>query len=874
MIASVGESIVFTTKCNRKEANISAIAGNSRLLMVLVIAATIIATAFIIILSKDNYFSQEKSLHTKERELSTTKDLDKSTEDIDETELGEEQGRISIGQNVSQENNVTRGITIKMRFLDSSRTPLSGVSVRARLSGSSNMTESGSSGAAELTISVPEDRDPRFLSVNATLPWHMPYKKSMRAGAAELVDLGEIVLESAGAVSGRVLDRSGNPIEGIAVFFTDSEIDSLDKEEARREGVRSSHGRVSCGRTGSDGTFRAPAVRVGSRRFWSGGIDYLYSYSDPVHVVAGLETYGVEIVLNKRPREQLIECVVLDPEGKPVPDAWVRIQARNGSHGTGTDSQGRFKRLLKREGPYTLEATDPKGRYEKVRLEDVQPGAPDLVLQFMVPTREMRLLVSSSGPEALSDFTVAAWNSSLRPLNQSRGRMHRMRGFGRNDESIERTFGKTDRAEDGTVSMTFPEGEFFVTVRAWGYETVELGPFSGGLPPDLIEAVLDPVPGLSGRVVFEDGGIEGARISLHEQLDPDRLILENGIFIRSKKRAIESVVTGPDGSFLIHPGVSGTWYLRAARNGYAPVEQGPLEIDTRKGRSGIVLRLTRGGTIAGRVIMAPGRDPAGSIVVASRGDDFPITVRTDEIGAFLLERLTPGPWLVKMRHKDDPSRSTTTIIDLGSVKVPQNWSCIVKEGETTLYDIDLSHETVCILKGRIGIEGLLSSRWSASLNPAYPDHRSRSSGSTTMSDARDQVSLDGSFTIEVLETGTYNLTVQGSTRKEHRLVITDTVELTGGEMSWDWSIPFTKVEVRPPPSGLEGSKQLFCQWSGEGARKAFVAFRLESNEPVLLHAVPVGKFRIEQGVRHLGNEPVVFAESEAVAGETRVVTLR
>jgi hypothetical protein len=392
-------------------------------------------------------------------------------------------------------------------------------------------------------------------------------------------------------------------------------------------------------------------------------------------------------------------------------------------------------------------------------------------------------------------------------------------------------------------------------------------------PLHFYPAVYNPSPGLSGRIVSEDGGLEGVRVSLHKQVSPDRLVQVNGFDCRSVENAIDSEITGPNGSFFLCPGVSGTWFLRASRDGFAPAELGPLVVDCRKGQDGIELRLTEGGSIVGRVIMAPGRDPAGTIVAVSRGDGFPQSMLADTSGAFLFERLTPGPWLVEKRLDEDQGRMSWSGSSR-SEQVSQSWSCIVEEGKTTRYDLDLSHETLCILKGRIDVEGLVLSHWSASLEPADIDMRARGSGITRRLNSHVQVSLDGSFTIEVLKAGTYNLSIRGRTGKSLSLRIEDTLELMGGETSWRWNIPFTRVEVCPPPSGLEGSNRFTCRWGGKGARKVSVSFRLETSDPVLLPAVPVGTIRIERGVRRVGSDPEVLAEAEAVAGETTVVTLR
>jgi len=396
----------------------------------------------------------------------------------------EEPERIVVGSNAAkgiEDDRVGKlDTTIKMRFLDPLRNPLSGVSVTTRHSSSSGGIMSGPSGTVELVIPVEENRDSIYVSINASLQWHVSYRNHLRVQAGDLHDLGEIVLEPAGAVSGRVIDRAGFPVAGSAIFYTDGDIDNLDKERARREGLRfNSEDRVRCESAGDDGTFRASAVEAGQKRIWAGGNKYLYSYSDPVNVVAGAETYGVEIILDARSEEKQIECVVLDPDGKPVEGAMVKVFAKNGAHGSSTNHSGRFKRVLKREGPYVLEATDPKGRYEKVRLEDVEPGTPDLILQFLTTKEKLRLLVSSREGESPGEFSVGICSRGHRSFITSKEKLKRMAGLIGLGECYYEEFKSSDCAENSTVSVAFPEDDFFVTVWAKGYITAELGPFNG-----------------------------------------------------------------------------------------------------------------------------------------------------------------------------------------------------------------------------------------------------------------------------------------------------------------------------------------------------------------------------------------------------------
>jgi len=848
--------------------------------LIFVIGAVIAVTAVILLLGPGSDVPQEDPSISSDSEQSAETELVSALAEGDVHASVEESNRIAIDVETVQkkEDGEADSIdtTLKMRFLDPSGNPLSGVSVTARRFESSGGVVSGLSGETELVVPMKVSSLTNSVTLIASLKWHAPHRKLVRVQPGSTQDIGDIVLEQAGAVSGRVIDRTGFPVAHNAIFYTGADIDNLDKEKVRLEGIRSSEDRVHCGSTDEDGTFRASAVAAGQKRIWAGGGKYLYCYSDPVDVVAGTETYGIEIVLDARSEEKSIECVVLDPDGKPVDRAMVRVIARNGSHGSSTSSGGRFKRVLKREGPYALEATDPKGRYEKVRLEDVKPGTPDLVLQFLAPRKKLRLLVSSSEGGSPGEFTVGTCSRRRRSFMVSREKFERMGKLMVFGDCYYEEFKSNNRDEDSTVSMPLPESDFFVTVWATGYRTAELGPFSESLVSNPLKIVLDPVVGISGRVLFGDNGVEGTQVSLHKQVDPEHPIEVVEFDCRSERDASVSVETDADGSFVLHPSFEGPGFLRATKEGFAPAELGPLDFESLKGQEELEVRLSQGGAITGHVIMAPGRSPAGIVVGASRGDGFPVIVRSDESGAFRFERLTPGPWLIEKRREKDIDRTPVSLDwsqSSNQWKNPGAWSCVVEEGETTRFNLDLSHETVCILHGTVNAEGLLSQGWRAEIRPVDFDFEKQSFLEDLNTNARGRISLDGSFTLQVFETDTYTLSLFGPIGDDLHLNIQDKVELSGGEATWNWSTPVGKVEVRPPLGGLEGSNWFSCRWSGGGNLTASIGFRLESNEPVLLSAVPVGKFSIEQHIRGSTGGPVILAESTAVAGETTIVVL-
>jgi hypothetical protein len=853
-------------------------AGNARLFLLLVIGAVIGLVALFLIVKPGSDSDQEDPSLSDHIGQTVGRDSDSALADDDPPDSTEKIERVVVDTDAAGAGEDPRvplpGVTIKMCFLNPQHAPLSGVTVKAWIFKTPHLAESDSSGAVTLNLPFAGDTERTELYFRAHGTCFKYYRKRQAVAAGETIDFGEIVLEPSGEVSGRVLDRMGRPLPLMNIYVTESDISSLDMDEVRRKGIRSLMD-CYCGAVSvTDGSYRVVGMEPGSKRFWTGSIDYLHSCSDPVEVVIGREAVGVDIVLDKWPREEQIECFVLDPEGNPAKGVRVKLFRKNGSSSMKSRDQGRFVYLVKKEGPYSIEAMDTEGRWETVRLEEVKPGAHNQVLRFAVPTSKMRLNISSGGSEPLSEFTAIAWKSSLRSAIESGKRMDSAVPGGRGEQYFENSYSQNDRAEDGTVSQAFPRGEFFVTVRAEGYGSVERGPFHSNRPPDPIEIVLDPVAGLSGRIVAEHGAPVWARVSLHRQAESRWAVEVIDFACRSERDEVNHVITGRDGSFVLRPTEPGRYFLRAVKKGYAPAEVGPLELDPRERRDGVELTLTPGGSLTGRVVVTSGRDPAGIVVAASRGDGFPVVARVGEDGTYRFEHLTPGPWRVEKRTSNELNESRWYQFQFTTEGTGEKWSCTVVEGETTPYDLDLRHETVCLLSGNIAVEGLRSGSWWARIALSDPGRSDRKGSPEIGEKLETSVSRDGRFTLTSLTAGTHVLKLQGRFEGGRELEIEEIVELKGGEVSWEWNVPLATIEVRPPPSGFEETAFLMYMWKGAGDRIAYTGLDEDADGSVKLHPVPAGQFRIVQWGSDPREAPLILADGKAVAGETTVVTLR
>lgn len=121
--------------------------------------------------------------------------------------------------------------------------------------------------------------------------------------------------------------------------------------------------------------------------------------------------------------------------------------------------------------------------------------------------------------------------------------------------------------------------------------------------------------------------------------------------------------------------------------GLAPGEIGPLDATGLTESEDFELVLTAGGAIEGRVLLAGGRDPEGTIVAINHGDGAPRTMCAGPQGAFRFEGLAAGEWQVLASDvEQDDSRTTHSSLREAE---PIEWSCEVFPGRTTRHDLDL-----------------------------------------------------------------------------------------------------------------------------------------------------------------------------------------
>ena len=386
------------------------------------------------------------------------------------------------------------------------------------------------------------------------------------------IDLGTLVLIPGAAIEGRVVDARRRPVEGAGIRV------SQPSGSSRMSSVlRMAAGRPADATSAADGSFRVTDQQPGSRVGLSVEKDG-YVTAD----VAGVEAPSpepLEVVL--RTASKILGRVVTE-DGKPVAGASVQVQPEShGGPGFGPGMSG--WRRVESEEDGTFEVADvPPGRV------DVAAGAAGF--------RRLEL----GGIEVPADEPLRGLELVLVPGAEVRGTVTEADGKPAAGVFVAVTeTGSMSLGHDGT--MTDADGKYLISGTAPGMRKVlamdrasrrasknveiELG-------SNVVDLVFEGGVEVSGQVLDAGGvPVAGALVRIR----PSRT---SGVPRFGRMEAS----SGSDGSFSVADVAPGTYDLSATKEGYAPAElDEPLEIGANP-VAGLIVRLTSGTTLTGRVL--------------------------------------------------------------------------------------------------------------------------------------------------------------------------------------------------------------------------------------------------------------------------------
>lgn len=172
-------------------------------------------------------------------------------------------------------------------------------------------------------------------------------------------------------------------------------------------------------------------------------------------------------------------------------------------------------------------------------------------------------------------------------------------------------------------------GQHRLVVTAAGYAPSFPVLMSSGRPETVQSLVVTMQPGVavSGRVVDGDGRpVAGATVTGESAARSEPIIDPSA-----------APVTDAAGRWRIAAVAAGTVRFRARDGRHAPGSSAPVSIDGQAARDGVTIVLSRGGRVAGHVLMRDGKPAAGASVRAALGGARPealAEVRCDQDGAF------------------------------------------------------------------------------------------------------------------------------------------------------------------------------------------------------------------------------------------------
>ncbi len=605
-------------------------------------------------------------------------------------------------------------------------------------------------------------------------------------------DVGDLVLGSGGVVAGKVVDSRGQPIPGavVGVAHAEDRFGGLGPIpiEFLLAGART--------RSNADGAFELRGVPVGTCRIGAGRQGYRVAVRSGVAVRRHERTVNVTIELVASASTDRFTGVVVDPLGAPVGGAVVRYSFEsNGTSGSGSapaKSDGTFSFPVMIPARYRFAATDPSGRWRGSKPVQAKPGD-EVVLRLQVP-RWLPIDVRDRGGRPMPKVVLMVRDPA--------------------------TGIDTPAVRDPAGRVAVPGVPFRLIATADGYAKAESEVLDPGALARSLRLVLAKLAGIRGVVRVGGRPLAGARVSLHRVIPLDRHCRHAGFSCRYHPKPKEVVRTPADGSYRLTGRERDRYVIRIEHGDFAPVDVGPFKNDPERGSSGRDADLTRGGVLEGRVITSAGRSAAGILVAVSRGDGHPQKQEVGADGHFRFGRLTPGPWIV--RRVDGLSQHT---VILGGKPPTPRWSCRVRDGVVTRFDLDTTRPSGLSVRGMFALAGV-DVRGATVLLQAE---------GRTLRDKAPRGTLDsaGRFRIRVPRVGRYWITViVGALR------YTERIDLEREGATWERSLKSGTVVVH----GVKNDDRL--TWEGGGANARATISLVPDAERIARVVVPVGIARI------------------------------
>jgi len=254
-------------------------------------------------------------------------------------------------------------------------------------------------------------------------------------------------------------------------------------------------------------------------------------------------------------------------------------------------------------------------------------------------------------------------------------------------------------AADGRFALALSPGRAALRLDAPGFgcTTVPLQ-LDAGAQVDLGDVAMHPSAFVAGRVVDEQGApVMGARVQVKRGG-----MMDNVMFTVMSGVVTDHATSDAEGRFRLDDVTPGRLRLRATHPDFATGESSRVEVAPGAACEDVVLVLDHGGSIAGRLLLAPGTRLADWDVYVGdlRGSGAPLTAELGQDGSFRVENLAQGTYKVQAMN----TRSFTAAMQstMGGENDRPNVSgllanimnklvqaqCQVRSGETSTIELD------------------------------------------------------------------------------------------------------------------------------------------------------------------------------------------
>lgn len=736
--------------------------------------------------------------------------------------------------------------TVEARLIDSRGLPIAGGRLtcrdRVELDGLAPdlapSADSGADGRVTLTLRR-EDASSRrgravdaapdtwtaFLTASAT--GCAPRRVSLQVKAGGTHSCGDVTLQDAGHVAGRVVDEHGLPLESVEVNLGPPEMTVEELEEAAWFGPS---GKPAIAHTSTEpsGSYAFADVPVGTYRVWTQRPGRLTAVGEPFTITKSCRLESPDLVAKEN--VHAIRGRVLRPDGSPCPKVAVRFganltQSRLESDRVTTDETGAFTLNARPASTVDLQVlVEGKGRTERSfgAATAVPAGTTGIELR-LTPLPTFTLDVQDPSGQRIENYSVKILASD----GDSDG------------------YGKLP-AQPATFSSR--EQPYSVVVSAPRFRSTTLGPFPARAVPSDVVVKLERSAMVRVSVRANGRPVGNARLSFHERsTDEGRTV--NGFPVRLQPARVPGASTGPDGTFDFEASSPSPRILVVRAKGHATWESQPLDWS---GSSDVTydVELPGGGRLVGTVRDDARSKGAQRYVTASRGDGVDVSTLVGEAGEYAIEHLAPGAWWVRVTDRD---YTAVQVSRVNSRPETDNVETRIEDGATTKLDLRATITEPITLEGRVRVPGLEPTSWTATLVHGVDRSGERIAVG---------VAADGTYRLIAPETGANVLRLQSNGSEWRSDTIRCVLNLKDGVQRRD-------VEIATGTLNAVTTRDELVQldWTSSDGSGWACQWRPSRTEALLLTGVPAGHVVLKVGDR-------VVAEADVRVGETSNVAWR